>query len=435
MYRFSKFVRIVKDNSRIVLYNYRTGGLYWECINSPNCKELTGIINGNIDEKSDFFRYLLSKGFLTHESDDEYAKLKNQYANYKSYEIDPTIRLTIFVNEMCNFKCVYCYEENKGGEIEHFTLDGIIYFLKSLVDTTTQCIIISWFGGEPLLSISKIVEFMESVRSEFNDLHIVSSITTNGYLLDSNVYSLLQNVGVYEYQITVDSFEHDMFRKTRSGEPSFETIIENIRTILNSDEPSKINLRININPAIYSRIFEFLDYVKTFANDYLTIHFHPIADMGGDVSSSLICDPNFFINALPDLNQYCLENHLNTDITHGMLCPFSGTCYAGNEKSFVIDCFGTIRKCTVDYKGIENIVGYIEDSTHFTFLQESNDIWCENNSISNQICRDCEKLPVCYGAGCPLKAIKGQFSCNKNICVEESIILQASYSMAFQENN
>lgn len=435
MYRISRFVRVAKDDSHIVLYHYQTGGLYFEHTNSPESKELADIIDGNIDEKSDLFATLLSKEFLVHENEDEYEKLKQQYENYKLHNIDSIIRLTIFVNEMCNFRCVYCYEENDGGEIEQFTLDGIICFLKSLVDTTTKTILISWFGGEPLLSISKIVEFMNRVRLEFNDLHVVSSITTNGYLLEPSVHSLLQNAGVHEYQITVDSFEHDIFRKTRSGEPSFEKIIENIRAILASNSPSKINLRINMNPAIYSRIFEFLDYVKTFANDYLTINFHPIADMGGSVSSSVICDQNFFMNTLPDLNRYCQENHLNTDITYGMLCPFSGSCYAGNEKSFAIDCLGVIRKCTVDYKGTENVVGFIEDSTHFTFSQECNEIWCMNYSANNQTCRNCEKLPVCYGAGCPLKALRGQFDCNKNVCVEESIILQSSHHMDFQENS
>lgn len=435
MYRISRFVRVAKDNNRIVLYNYRTGGLYFEHTNSLESKELVGIINGNIDEKSDLFETLLSREFLVRETENEYETLKQQYENYKLRNVDSTIRLTIFVNEMCNFQCVYCYEENEGGEIEQHTLDGIICFLKSLIDTATKTIVISWFGGEPLLSISKIVEFMNIVRSEFTDLHIMSSVTTNGYLLEPSVHSLLQNAGVNEYQITVDSFEHDIFRKTRSGEPSFEKIIENIRTVLASNTPSKINLRININPAIYSRIFEFLDYVKTFANDYLTLHFHPIADMGGYVSSSVICDQNFFMNALPDLNRYCQNNHLNTDITYGMLCPFSGSCYAGLEKSFAIDCLGVIRKCTVDYRGIENVVGYIEDSTHFTLLQESNKIWCMNHSANNQTCQDCEKLPVCYGAACPLKAIRGQFDCNKNVCVEESIILQASYNVDFQESN
>lgn len=431
MYHFSKFVRIAKDDNRIVLYNYRTGGLYWECVNSPKYKELTSFINGDINERGELFDLLLSKGFLIRESIDEYTNLKNQYENYEASTIDTTIRLTIFINEMCNFKCVYCYEENNGGEIDHCTLDGIICFLKSLIDTTTQRIVISWFGGEPLLSVSKIIEFMKKIRLEFYDLLIISTITTNGFLLDSKVHSLLQSVGVTEYQITVDSFEHDMFRKTRSGEPSFDVIMNNIRTILNLDKPSQINLRININPAIYSRLFEFLDYIKTFANDYLVVHFHPIADMGGDISSSLICDQDFFINTLPDLNNYCQENNLNTDIVHDLLCPFSGTCYAGNKKSFAIDRLGIIRKCTVDYKGLENIVGYIKGANLFTFSQESNDIWCDNYSLNNTVCQNCEKLPVCYGAGCPLKAIKGQFSCNKNESVEESIILQASYRSVY----
>ena len=427
MYRFSRFIRIVHDETRIVLYNYRTGGLYWECAGSDKYQALTSIINGSIDEKSDLSGSLFSKGFLVDECDDEYAVLQAQYSNYKASEIDSTIRLTIFVNEMCNFRCVYCYEENNGGEIARSTLDGIVCFLKSLIETTTKRIVISWFGGEPLLSAPIIADFMKNIRSEFKDLLIVSTITTNGFLLDSEMYSLLKSVGINDYQITVDSFEHDAFRKTRSGDPSFDKIIENIHTILNSDQPSLVHLRININPAIYGRIYEFLDYVKSFANEYITIHFHPISDMGGDISSSLICDQSFFTNALPDLNKYCQDNNLKTDIVQDMLCPFSGTCYAGNEKSFAIDRFGVIRKCTVDYKGIENIVGYIKDNNSFIISHESNEIWCKNYSLSNPVCRNCEKLPICYGAGCPLKAIKGQFSCSKNASVEDAIILQASY--------
>ena len=64
MYQLSRFVRIVSDENRTVLYNYRTSGLYWECAGSVKFQELTNIINGIIDEESALSRLLFSKGFL-----------------------------------------------------------------------------------------------------------------------------------------------------------------------------------------------------------------------------------------------------------------------------------------------------------------------------------------------------------------------------------
>ena len=107
MYNISKFVRIVQDSNRIVMYNYHTGSMYWEQIDSPRYSELAGITQENVSAGSELCSLLLAKGFLVTDDVDEYEVLQTDYNHYKKQEIDSTIRLTIFVNEMCNFKCVY----------------------------------------------------------------------------------------------------------------------------------------------------------------------------------------------------------------------------------------------------------------------------------------------------------------------------------------
>lgn len=58
-------------------------------------------------------------------------------------------------------------------------------------------------------------------------------MTTNAYLLSTDVFNGLVRSGVYFFQITVDGLEHthNRQRPLKSGAGSFEKIISNLRNI------------------------------------------------------------------------------------------------------------------------------------------------------------------------------------------------------------
>ena len=73
---------------------------------------------------------------------------------------------------------------------------------------------ISWFVGEPLLSLDKIIYAQERINSFVKKYNMVidSSMTTNGYLLSIQVFKKLIELKINKYNITIDGNNHNDLR-------------------------------------------------------------------------------------------------------------------------------------------------------------------------------------------------------------------------------
>jgi sulfatase maturation enzyme AslB (radical SAM superfamily) len=96
------------------------------------------------------------------------------YAECMKY-IDPekhitdraALNVTMVVTKACNFACSYCYQHGKKPErMSATTAREIVDFLLSdrinnyVEPEKTPCVILDFIGGEPLLEIDIIDEFM-----------------------------------------------------------------------------------------------------------------------------------------------------------------------------------------------------------------------------------------------------------------------------------
>ncbi|TOB11935.1 radical SAM protein, partial [Vibrio parahaemolyticus] len=61
------------------------------------------------------------------------------------------LQLIIFPTEKCNFRCTYCYEKFEVGRMSNELIQGIKKFLEVRIPELDR-LVISWFGGEPLLA-------------------------------------------------------------------------------------------------------------------------------------------------------------------------------------------------------------------------------------------------------------------------------------------
>ena len=100
--------------------------------------------------------------------------------------------ISLFLTEKCNLNCDYCYQrDDKKRRIGSITYTKAINALEPIlmdVKNNSKSVVLSFFGGEPLLEyklMKKIVEYVE--------LNYVSNVrfllTTNGILLNSDIIS------------------------------------------------------------------------------------------------------------------------------------------------------------------------------------------------------------------------------------------------------
>lgn len=112
------------------------------------------------------------------------VKLDKQY--------DKLLHLIILPTEQCNFRCKYCYEDFKIGNMSKEKQDAIILFLRKNIKNYTA-ISLDWFGGEPLLAMDAI-EYISKHALEICRIAkkpLISSMTTNGYFLDCATFEKL----------------------------------------------------------------------------------------------------------------------------------------------------------------------------------------------------------------------------------------------------
>ncbi|WP_166308743.1 radical SAM protein [Bradyrhizobium sp. 2S1] len=139
--------------------------------------------------------------------------------------------LTIFPTEKCNFRCLYCYEtfpNIRMSDAVASALTKLIFNRRSDLDALS----IRWFGGEPLLEASRVIElstFAKKVAVE-NDIDFWSGITTNGFLLTYPLFVNLLEAGICHFQVSLDGMktEHDATRRGHTDRGTFDRIIRNL---------------------------------------------------------------------------------------------------------------------------------------------------------------------------------------------------------------
>lgn len=105
--------------------------------------------------------------------------------------------LKINVNNICNLKCKYCYaEEGTYGQEKEFMLTS--FDIDNFLNTFKSIHTISFFGGEPLLSIDIIEEICKKISSK--NRKIIFLAQTNGTIFSSKIKEVIEK---YNIQLTV----------------------------------------------------------------------------------------------------------------------------------------------------------------------------------------------------------------------------------------
>ncbi len=286
-----------------------------------------------------------------------------------------SLHLILFVTEQCNFRCVYCYEDFKLGNIQDEVVTGVKNLISNRI-SEIQHLAISYFGGEPLMNKVGVLD-MTSWAKELCEKHNVKyhgNITTNGYTLDKKTFESIFNNGITEYQITIDGDKvyHDKLRPTINGKATFDKIMRNVKMMAQSSYNFKCVVRLNVSDSNFEGVKSFIENEASsiFLNDSrFKIHFHPIwgrpelilaqknrLEMLNTIVETLGLN-HTEESGLTVLHKESEEIISNAATNKGRDADY--ICYASKANSFSIRANGQVQKCTVALKDDVNNIGKI----------------------------------------------------------------------------
>lgn len=306
---------------------------------------------------------------------------------------DPFFRLTINPTLNCNFSCWYCYEQHTKKYMSDEVKGRILKLISRI--TTEQHIQhfhLDWFGGEPLLCYSNHIVPITRFAKEECDKHgisFTSGMTTNGYLLSSNMLSFFQKVNMNSFQITLDGPQliHNSIRYTTNKTGSYEKIVKNIHLLAKELSPENLCLRINYTLDNLSQIENIIHSFDKEVRPKIKVLFQQVWQ--DELKEKIKIEEIYKLKEQFKKNEFKVEDSfLNKNGEFA--------CYADNLNQAVINYDGRIFKCTA--------LNFEKEKEDGCLTESGNILW--NSALAhkllyatfeNKYCKDCIFLPVCYG--------------------------------------
>jgi uncharacterized protein len=271
------------------------------------------------------------------------------------------LHLILMPTERCNFRCSYCYEDFRLGRMDGKVVLGIERLLSNRAPAL-RSLVISWFGGEPLLArdvVLRVLRHVAALRTRHKDLSFSSDITTNGYLLDVPIFEELYALGVEQYQVSFDGLdeEHDRKRPTIGGRGTFLRIWRNLLEIRALPNAAVLPIRLHVDRTNVEHCRSFMDrlVVDMGRDARFPLFFKLLGRWGGPGDERLnVFDETEGREALRYLADYARAigvplHRVDDDVI----------CYAARRNSLLIRSDGRINKCTLALEAPENQVGWI----------------------------------------------------------------------------
>ncbi len=179
------------------------------------------------------------------------------------------------VTQDCNLRCKYClflsnyqYHRDVSKKFLDFETgkQGLSYIYDMIKDRERREIVLSFYGGEPLLKIDIIKKIVSFSKELFKDWDIQYVLTTNSTRLDSSVAKFLISED-FKISISLDGPKniHDSKRVYTDGKGTYNDLMANLKRIKSMNNVFfKKNVRFS---TVYSQDLSLLDTVDFFCNN------------------------------------------------------------------------------------------------------------------------------------------------------------------------
>jgi len=273
----------------------------------------------------------------------------------------------------------------------------IVEGIKSLLSTRIPEINhleISWFGGEPLLAkeiVLKVSSHVAEIVKEFPSLVYESNMTTNGSLLNLEIFEQLCSLGVNFFQISLDGDceVHNQTRKGKGEKDTFNTIWENLLKIRDSScLDSTIMLRIHYSPNTWNSLSRLINLINLeFSDDSrFKVYFKSIEKLGSINDSSILT----FSHGSKQKIEKILKSQLkNTNMIYRSSLDENYICYASKANSLIVRSDGNLAKCTVALYNEKNVIGKLNSDGSITINDGYYKLWLKGLENLDPIALSC----------------------------------------------
>lgn len=338
---------------------------------------------------------LIDHGFLIRKDDDEVGTVLRRL----QLGINDPNRLDVFIlpNMKCNFACPYCFEEHRASRMSDEVAQHLLAWFEQTIPQF-KTVLVSWFGGEPLLSFDRLLEIQGAIQRmcRASGVDLNAHITTNGYLLTPDRAAQLTAVGIHSYQITMDGPPeiHNKGRVLKGRGDSFGRIFGNLCALAANESEASIKLRVNFDADTLPRVPELLEMFPLELRSRLNLVLEPIFGQGSLYVRQSIRGLAQAVEAT-----YGVARRMGFTATTAGLRPSQLTyCYADRVSEFVFNHQGDVFKCTVGNFTEKERMGVLTSDGRVAWEGEGYDEWMAIPAVDDK-CRACTFLPMCMG-GC-----------------------------------
>ncbi|MCK4666258.1 radical SAM protein [Candidatus Dependentiae bacterium] len=165
------------------------------------------------------------------------SSLKNLLLKSKYYFSPPKLYgIKLDITGHCNIDCQFCSLKEWYHNPGFISFDTIKRLRPDLENLTSLALSLNC---EPLLhpELFQIIQYVKGINPNLEVF-----LTTNGILLNKNMVDLLLKSGLDKIFISIDSIKEEKFNRIRKG-ADFNTIINNLKTLIKERNNSKSNLR------------------------------------------------------------------------------------------------------------------------------------------------------------------------------------------------
>lgn len=171
--------------------------------------------------------------------------------------VTKVFRLSLVLTYRCNMKCTYCYVKLATQDTMPRAIGeaGLALALERLGGE--GILDLGFFGGEPLLELSGLVDLTELARERAaaQGVRVIAKVTTNGTMLAPAVVERLRRADV-DLTVSYDGVAeaHDAGRPFVSGGGSHAAVVEGLRCAVNAGVPVTVNMVVDpVNVAHLAR--------------------------------------------------------------------------------------------------------------------------------------------------------------------------------------